>query len=490
LKLAGVAGYAADKAGISERRGRDIEKNMTTVKTIRKEHTTTNQIDKVFESLLVPLLEEDDYQATFLLEHIQDMFTVDEYPDSLLRTLQRRIKKWQMSAERLKSKEVMFAQEHYAGDLAVCDFTHSKDKVRVSIKGKPFKHKIFHIRLAYSGLSYAQVFEGTGESFEKLAVGINNGLAYFGGVPEQLRTDSLSAAFKNLKKKDKEDQTRRYNALMKHYDIEATRINKGKGHENGSIESPHGHLKEYLRQCLAIRKSSDFGSLEEYQMFVSEVVDKRNRRLKKERVAAEKALLRPLPSAKGIEYTEVSARVSSSSMIRVRNAIYTVPDTLIKETLLVRLYSDKLECYLGRYHVATLDRVYSTSGKPAKNINPEHLVKCLAKKPQAFRQYLFREDLLRKHNYRKIWQHIDRTLERGAACKFIVRLLKLGYTYGCEGELSQHVLSLIACGKELNINNLENKFMPKQESVPSIDVEQPTLSEYNGLIYQQELYNG
>ena len=338
---------AAAIAGISERRARDIEKNMRILKKHRKPRKKNNQIDNVFESVIVPLMKENKYQATFLLEHIQEMYSEEEYPHSLLRSLQRRIKEWKKDNRKLESKEVMFLQEHTPGVLAACDFTHPKAKARITIQGKPLKHIIFHVRLAYSGLSYAQVFKGSGESFEKLAVGLNNGFEYFGGVPEKLRTDSLSAAFKNLSKKEEEDFTRRYNALLVHYGLEGKRINRGKGHENGSVESPHGHLKEYLRQCLAIRKSNDFNSFEEYEAFIREIVEKRNKRLQKTCLSAERAVLKPLPSTKAIEYTEVSARVSSSSMIRVKNGIYTVSDTLIGEMLLVRLHSDKLECYLG-----------------------------------------------------------------------------------------------------------------------------------------------
>jgi hypothetical protein len=35
---------------------------------------------------------------------------------------------------------------------------------------------------------------------------------------------------------------------MGHYGMAATRNNTGVAHENGSIESAHGHLKQALRQ--------------------------------------------------------------------------------------------------------------------------------------------------------------------------------------------------------------------------------------------------
>ena len=44
-----------------------------------------------------------------------------------------------------------------------------------------------------------------------------------------------------------EDLTQRYQGLMRHYDMTPSRNNPGVAHENGSIESPHGHLKRALR---------------------------------------------------------------------------------------------------------------------------------------------------------------------------------------------------------------------------------------------------
>lgn len=42
-----------------------------------------------------------------------------------------------------------------------------------------------------------------------------------------------------------------------------TRNNKGKANENGSVESPHGHLKNRIKQAIYLRGSSDFESIAE-----------------------------------------------------------------------------------------------------------------------------------------------------------------------------------------------------------------------------------
>ena len=51
----------------------------------------------------------------------------------------------------------------------------------------------------------------------------------------------------------REDLTRRYDALCAHYGMKPTRNNRGVAHENGSIESPHGHLKKAVRDALLMR---------------------------------------------------------------------------------------------------------------------------------------------------------------------------------------------------------------------------------------------
>ena len=61
-----------------------------------------------------------------------------------------------------------------------------------------------------------------------------------GRSPKEHRTDSLSAAFRNLKRDAREDLTRRYEGLLADYGMEGSRNNRGRAHENGSIEGRTG----------------------------------------------------------------------------------------------------------------------------------------------------------------------------------------------------------------------------------------------------------
>ena len=84
---------------------------------------------------------------------------------------------------------------------------------------------------------------------------------------------------------------------MGHYGMEATRNNAGLAHENGAIESPHGHLKKALEDALLLRGSRDFADLDAYRAFVDMVVGRRNANLAKP-IAIEKPTLAPLPRAR------------------------------------------------------------------------------------------------------------------------------------------------------------------------------------------------
>ena len=216
---------------------------------------------------------------------------------------------------------------------------------RVCIAGVPLDHRLYHFRLAFSGWEHAHVVLG-GESFVALAEGLQNALWALGRAPLQHRSDSLSAAFRNLDRDAQEDQTRRYEALCLHYGMEPTRNNRGVAHENGSIESPHSHLKQAIEDALLLRGSREFDTLDAYRRFIDEIVDRRNARNAK-RLDLERPALRTLPARRTTDYEETIVTVTSTSGFILKRVFYSVPSRLIGHRLRVRLYDDRLECFLG-----------------------------------------------------------------------------------------------------------------------------------------------
>jgi hypothetical protein len=91
----------------------------------------------------------------------------------------------------------------------------SRSRRRRSITGST------NFRLAYSGFAHAHVVLGD-ESFVALAEGLQNALWGLGGAPQEHRTDSLSAAFRNLDRQAQDDLTSVYDELYAHYGMTPT----------------------------------------------------------------------------------------------------------------------------------------------------------------------------------------------------------------------------------------------------------------------------
>jgi len=216
------------------------------------------------------------------------------------RTLERRIRAWR--AVNGPDREVIFRQEHPPGRMGLSDFTEVAD-LGITIAGQSLDCRLYHFRMPFSGFEHAHVVLG-GESFVALAEGLQNALWSLGGVPEQHRSDSLSAAFRNLGADAKEDLTTRYEAFCDHYGMTPTRNNPGVSHENGSIESAHGHLKRALADALLLRASRDFDDLPAWRGFVDEIVGRGNARNAK-RIDQERMALKKLPVRKTADYEEV-----------------------------------------------------------------------------------------------------------------------------------------------------------------------------------------
>jgi len=471
---------AAAKAGISKSTGSLIDRNKRQGKRngIRTWQTRKGPFDGIWEAGVVPKLQQGIYQATFLLRELQKQYP-DQFADSTLRSLQRKIAEWR--ALHGPDKEVMFLQVHEPGALGVSDFTHPKD-IQITIKGVLFEHIFYHFRLPYSGFNYMQVFAGSGEPFTAFAQGLQEALHAAGGVPTAHRTDSLSAAFKNLSATALDDATERYHAFAEHYGMEAKRINPGKGHENGTIESSHRHIKERVDQCLIMRGSIDFDSLESYRLFIQDVTLQHNRHNVKN-LEIERTALKALPETKATDYTEAVAIVSSTSTIDVARVTYSVPSRLIGTRLHVKIYHDKLECYLGSIQAVVLKRQCKpVRGKRARVIDYKHVIGSLVKKPGAFRSCRFRDDLLPNDDYRFIWEYANRTMPLRDSGKFIVGLLNLAATQDCENNLAIAVMQIIRSEKPLKLADLQNQFNHQKIVLPDISVPQHSLSAYNRFI--------
>ena len=157
-----------------------------------------------------------------------------------------------------------------------------------------------------------------------------------GGVPKEHRTDSLSAVLRNLDRDAREDLTRRYEGLLADYGMEASRNNRGRAHENGSVEGPHGHLKRAIGDALLLRGSRDFEALDTYRAFVHRGKPPQHAH-SRERIDAERAVPGPLAKRRTDDFEETLVRVTRAGGCTLRRVFYTVPSRLVGHRLRVRV---------------------------------------------------------------------------------------------------------------------------------------------------------
>ncbi|KQQ86238.1 hypothetical protein ASF65_06950 [Aureimonas sp. Leaf324] len=470
---------AAAKASISRATGYRIEAATRLPSQTRppRGRRRPDPIESIFETEVVPLLR----AAPGLRPVAVFGEMLKRHPDlspGVRRTLERRIRAWR--AVHGPEQEVIFRQTHEPGRLGLSDFTDMSG-LGVTIVGMPLDHLFYHFRLPWSGFEHGHVILG-GESFVALAEGLQNALWSAGGAPEQHRTDSLSAAFRNLDADARTDLTRRYEELCAHYGMTPTRNNRGVAHENGAIESAHGHLKSAVRDALLLRASADFDDLVAYRAFVDEIVARRNA-AKARRIDAERAHLRPLPERRTSDFEEVAVTVTRTGGFTLRKVFYTVPSRLIGHRLRVRLYDDRLEVFVGATHLLTLPRGRGhADGRHDQVVNYRHVIHSLRRKPMALLGLVYRDKLFPRAEYRRVFETISARLGDKQACKVTVELLALAHERGCERDLAAELDRILDAGALPDPRALWALFAPDPALLPSVHVPLASLAGYEALI--------
>jgi hypothetical protein len=260
-----------------------------------------------------------------------------------------------------------------------------------------------------------------------------------------------------------------------------SRNNAGMAHENGSIESAHGHLKTALKDALLLRGSSDFDDIDAYRRFVDEIVGQRNARNRK-RIALERPLLGVLPKRRTADWEEKIVTVTSSGGFTLRRVFYTVPSRLIGHRLRARIYDDRIECFLGSTHVATLRRGQPASDRHGGHIvDYRHVIHALRKKPMALASLVYRDQLFPRQAYRRAFETLCEREGDKRACKVTVELLALAHERACEAELAIAIDAEIDAGRLPDPARLRARFLPDDTSVPDVVVELAALRAYDEL---------
>jgi len=401
---------AAAKAGMDEKTARKYRRLKRLPSEVKVEHTWRTREDpfaEVWEEVKEKLEINPGLEAKTLFEDLQRRYP-GRFADGQLRTLQRRVKAWR--ALEGPPKEVFFPQVHKPGQLCQSDFTYMKS-VGVTIQGQPFDHLVYHFVLTYSNWETGTICFS--ESFECLSEGLQNALWELGGMPRIHRTDRLTAA---VQKPDRpEEFTRRYTALLHHYGLEGDKTQAASPHEIGDVEQRHYRFKKAVDQALMLRGSRDFASRDEYAGFLGKLFAQLNSG-RKERLAEELKVLRRLPQRRLESCKRLHLRVGPSSTIRVNHNVYSVDSRLVGELVEVRLYVEHLELWYAQRCVETIPRL---RGEGKHRIQYRHIIDWLVRKPGAFENYRYRQDLFPTHRFRMAYDYLKQSQTARAAKQYL-----------------------------------------------------------------------
>ena len=261
-----------------------------------------------------------------------------------------------------------------------------------------------------------------------------------------------------------------------------SRNNRGVAHENGAIESAHGHLKKALRDELLLRGSRDFADLAAYRRFVDETVGRRNARNRK-RIEIERPALKPLPESRTTDYEEARVLVTSSGGFMLRRVFYSVPSRLIGHRLNVRLYDDRLECFLGSTQLLTLrrGRPPQGSGKHGHVVDYRHVIHALRKKPMALTNLVYRDQLFPHRAYARAFEALLAAESEKQACRIMVGLLALAHDRACELELAQAIDADLDAGvlpTSTGCANASSPIGPRSRTLPSNSSRSPPMTSW------------
>ncbi len=315
------------------------------------------------------------------------------------------------------------------------------------------------------------------ETFESLSEGLQGALWRLGGVPEEHRTDNLSAATHELRNSRGRGFTERYRELLGHYGLRGSKNTPGRAHENGDIESSHGGLKNVVDQRLRLRASREFETLADYEGFLQSMVDERNAP-RESRLKEEGSVLRPLPVRALPAYREEEVRVSRWSTIRVVAKTYSVNSRLIGHKVQARLYATRLEVRYGGEVVHRFERLH---GHGAYRIDYRHVIHSLVRKPGAFRRYVYQEALFPSVVFRRAYDALVEGSDKWADLEYVRILHLAATTLECvvEATLSQ----MLEAGEVPVYEAVKARVSPTPRSTPPrIELEAVELGVYDELL--------
>ena len=114
--------------------------------------------------------------------------------------------------------------------------------------------------------------------------------------------------------------------------------------------------------------------------------------------------------------------------------------------LKVHVYDDRLECHVGGDHAITLKRLRDHK-KKSHHIDYRHIIGTLIRKPQAFRNYIYRDALFPTFAFCQAWEKLDNQLDSRKSCQEFVKILNEAARPNCEEKVNNYLEECLASNR-------------------------------------------
>jgi hypothetical protein len=156
--------------------------------------------------------------------------------------------------------------------------------------------------------------------------------------------------------------------------------------------------------------------------------------------------MRELPARRMESAKRERVKVDSGSLIHVERNAYSVNSRLIGAQVEARLYLDHVEVWYGQRKVEELPRL---RGRGKHRIDYRHVIEWLVRKPGAFENYRYQEDLFPTSRFRMAYDALRETTPLRASKEYL-KILRLAAETG-EVQVDQALRELLAGAVEVAI---------------------------------------
>jgi len=275
-----------------------------------------------------------------------------------------------------KPKEAYIKALYEPGD--VCEFDWGEVTLKINGKLQIFQMAVF--ASAYGNYRFAYLFtKQTTEGFQEAHALF---FQHIGGVYRTMVYDNMKVAVKRFVGTEKEP-TQGLLQLSLYYGFQYRFCNIRSGNEKGHVERS---VEVVRRKAFAFR--DEFESLDEANQYLQEVCTRRNQKPQSEhngqtaheRLEDERPAL--LPAMPPFDAARVIyGRVDKYATIMVDQNRYSVPDHLVGESIMIKVYSTRVLCFHQETQIAEHMRC---TGSHEWRLDLNHYLDTLKKKPGAF----------------------------------------------------------------------------------------------------------